>query len=208
MKLFVEIHPVLLARAFLASFLLALVSCGVSTVTIEGSFPTPNISKLPLSVAVYYDQSLQDFAYMEYSETGSEEFNVQSGQSHIALFNAVLPAMFDDVVVIDSLDDAVAAEVDAVFTPLIEEFQLALPTKTKLDVYEVWIKYNMRLVTAEGDYIADWVLTSYGKTPTETFRSTESAINDAAVVALRDLASSFSLSFAQVPEVRDWLAQL
>mgnify|MGYP005721658327 FL=1 len=109
---------------------------------------------------------------------------------------------------IDSPDDAVAAEVDAVFTPLIEEFQLALPMKTKLDVYEVWIKYNMRLATAEGDYIADWVLTSYGKTPTETFRSTEAAINDAAVVALRDLASSFSLSFSQVPEVRDWLAQL
>ena len=185
-----------------------LAGCGVSTVTIEGSFPTPNISKLPLNVAVYYDQSLRDFAYMEYSETGAEEFNVQSGQSHIALFNAVLPAMFDDVVVIDSLDDAVAAEVDAVFTPLIEEFQLALPTKTKLDVYEVWIKYNMRLATAGGDYIADWVLTSYGKTPTETFRSTEAAINDAAVVALRDLASSFSLSFTQVPEVRDWLAQL
>ena len=81
------------------------------------------------------------------------KFNVQSGQSHIALFNAVLPAMFDDVVVIDSLDDAVAAEVDAVFTPLIEEFQLALPMKTKLDVYEVWIKYNMRLATAEGDYM-------------------------------------------------------
>ena len=34
-----------------------LVGCGVSTVTIEGSFPTPNISKLPLNVAVYYDQS-------------------------------------------------------------------------------------------------------------------------------------------------------
>jgi hypothetical protein len=69
----------------------------------------------------------------------------------------------------------------------------------------VWIKYNMRLLTPTGDYIADWVLTSYGKTPTETFRSVEGAINDAAVVALRDLASSFALSFDQVPEVRDWL---
>jgi hypothetical protein len=37
-------------------------------------------------------------------------------------------------------------------------------------------------------------------------RTADAAINDAAVVALRDLASSFSLSFAQVPEVRDWLA--
>jgi hypothetical protein len=192
--------------SFLSVLLLA--SCGVSNVTIEGSFPTPNISKLPLAVAVYYDDALREFAYLEYSETGSEEFNIESGQSHIELFNAVLPAMFEEVVVVESMEAAEARGVDAVFAPLIEEFQLALPTKTKLDVYEVWIKYNMRLVTAEGDYIADWVLTSYGKTPMETFRTTEAAINDAAVVALRDLASSFSLSFTQVPEVRDWLARL
>ena len=191
---------------FLSVLLLA--SCGVSNVTIEGSFPTPNISKLPLTVAVYYDDALREFAYLEYSETGAEEFNIESGQSHIELFNAVLPAMFEEVVVVDSMEAAEGRGVDAVFAPLIEEFQLALPAKTKLDVYEVWIKYNMRLVTAEGDYIADWVLTSYGKTPTETFRTTEAAINDAAVVALRDLASSLSLSFTQVPEVRDWLASL
>ncbi len=198
----------LLTRMGLFLSVLLLASCGVSNVTIEGSFPTPNISKLPLTVAVYYDDALREFAYLEYSETGAEEFNIESGQSHIELFNAVLPAMFEEVVVVDSMEAAEARGVDAVFAPLIEEFQLALPAKTKLDVYEVWIKYNMRLVSAEGDYIADWVLTSYGKTPTETFRTTEAAINDAAVVALRDLASSFSLSFSQVPEVRDWLASL
>ena len=187
---------------------LALSGCGVSNVVIEGSFPTPNINKIPVAVAVYYDDALREFSYLEYSETGQEEFNIESGQSHIELFNAVLPAMFDRVIVVDNLEDARAEGVDAVFAPVIEEFQLALPTKTKLDVYEVWIKYNMRLLTAEGDYIADWILTSYGKTPTETFRSAADGINEAAVVALRDLASSFSLSFGQVPEVRDWLSSL
>ncbi len=201
----------LLVRGKLIGLLFAaalLASCGVSNVTIEGSFPTPNISKLPLSVAVYYDDALREFSYLEYSETGQEEFNIASGQSHIQLFNAILPAMFDSVVVVNSMEEAEAIGVDAVFMPLIEEFQLALPEKTKLDVYEVWVKYNMRLVTANGDYIADWVLTSYGKTPTETFRSVEAGINEAAVVALRDLASSFSLTFSQVPEVNDWLASL
>ena len=187
---------------------LALPGCGVSNVVIEGSFPTPNINKIPVAVAVYYDDALREFSYLEYSETGQEEFNIESGQSHIELFNAVLPAMFDRVIVVDNLEDARAEGVDAVFAPAIEEFQLALPAKTKLDVYEVWIKYNMRLLTAEGDYIADWILTSYGKTPTETFRSAADGINEAAVVALRDLASSFSLSFGQVPEVRDWLSSL
>ena len=187
---------------------ISLSACGVNNVVIQGSFPTPNISPLPLSVAVFYDSALTEFAYIEYSETGTEEYNIASGQSHVELFNAVLPAMFDEVVVVGSLEEAEMLGVDAIFAPLIEEFQLALPSKTKLDVYEVWIKYNMRLMAADGEYIADWVLTSYGKTPTESMRSAESAINDAAVVALRDLASSFSLSFTQVPEVRDWLNAL
>ena len=187
---------------------LSLSGCGFSNVVIEGSFPTPNINKIPVTVAVYYDDAIRGFSYLEYSETGQEEFNIESGRSHMELFNAVLPAMFDRVIVVDNLEDARAEGVDAVFAPAIEEFQLALPAKTKLDVYEVWIKYNMRLLTAEGDYIADWILTSYGKTPTETFRSVADGINEAAVVALRDLASSFSLSFGQVPEVRDWLSSL
>jgi hypothetical protein len=187
---------------------LHLSACGVNNVVIEGSFPTPNINKLPLNVAVLYEPALTEFAYIEYSETGSEEYNIASGQSHIKLFNTVLPAMFDGVVVVDSIEEAKALGVDAIFEPRIDEFQLALPAKTKLDVYEIWIKYNMRLMTADGDYIADWVLTSYGKTPTESLRSAEAAINAAAVVALRDLASSFSLSFTEVPEVKDWLNTL
>lgn len=195
-------------RAFVVLAAISLSACGVNNVVIEGSFPTPNISPLPLSVAVFYDPALTEFAYIEYSETGAEEYNIASGQSHVELFNAVLPAMFDEVVVVGSLEEAEVLGVDAIFAPLIEEFQLALPSKTKLDVYEVWIKYNMRLMAADGEYIADWVLTSYGKTPIESMRSAESAINDAAVVALRDLASSFSLSFTQVPEVRDWLNNL
>ena len=185
-----------------------LISCGVSNLVIQGNFPTPNISKIPLSVAVYYDDALRAFSYMEYSETGREEINIESGESHIRLFNAVLPAMFEEVIEVEGFDDPNVQDVDAVFAPVIEEFQLALPEKTKLEVYEVWIKYNMRILNSRGVSLADWVVTSYGKTPTETFLSVEDGINDAAIVALRDLASSFSLNFTRVPEVQDWLSTL
>ena len=185
-----------------------LISCGVSNLVIQGNFPTPNISKIPLSVAVYYDDALRAFSYMEYSETGREEINIESGESHISLFNAVLPAMFEEVIEVEGFDDPNVQDVDAVFAPVIEEFQLALPEKTKLEVYEVWIKYNMRILNSSGVSLADWVVTSYGKTPTETFLSVEDGINDAAIVALRDLASSFSLNFTRVPEVQDWLSTL
>ena len=196
-----------IARALCASVCaLVLASCGVSKVVIEGSYPSPNVAKLPLTLAVVYDEPLRSFSYIEYSETGAEEFNIASGESHVALFDAVLPAMFQSVVQVASLEDAEALGVDAIFVPAIDEFQLALPYKTKLDVYEVWIRYNLRFLKGNGAPIADWVLTSYGKTPTESMRTADAAINDAAVIALRDLASSFSLRFAQVPEVRDWLA--
>ena len=157
-------------NVLLLLLLFGLSSCGVSNVVIDGSFPTPNIDKMPIAIAVYYDDALRDFAYLEYSETGREEYNIESGKSHVQLFNVVLPAMFDRVVFVDSMEEVPTLGVDAVFAPAIEEFQLALPAKTKLDVFEVWIKYNMRLRTPEGDYMADWVLTSYGKTPTQTFR--------------------------------------
>lgn len=181
-------------------------ACGVSQVEIQGDYPTPNVRPLPLTLAVYYDDALREFNYIEYSETGQEEFDIQSGRSHIELFNAILPAMFERVNFVSSMEEAQASGADAIFMPAIEEFQLALPRKTKLDVYEVWVKYNMRLLSGEGEYIADWVLTAYGKTPQASFRSDEESINEAAIVALRDLGSSFSLSFPEVPEVKEWLA--
>jgi hypothetical protein len=196
------------AAFLILSTLLLLASCGTSNVVIEGNFPTPNINQIPLSLAVYYDEDLRTFSYMEYSETGREEINIESGSSHIQLFDAMLPAMFEKVITVNSMEDPEIETVDAVFVPAIEEFQLALPEKTKLEVYEVWVKYNMRLLSSQGDSLADWVVTSYGKTPIEAFGSKENGINEAAVVALRDLASSFSLNFMQVPEVKEWLSTL
>lgn len=196
------------ARVFIGLAVFSLSACGVSNVVIQGSFPSPNIEPLPLSVVVYYDPALTEFAHIEYSETGTEEYNIAIGQSQVEFFNSVLPAMFDEVVVVDSMEEAIARGGDAIFTPRIEEFQLALPSKTKLGVYEVWIKYNMRLETGEGVPKADWVQTSYGKTPIESLRSVERSINDAAVAGLRDLASSFSLNFGKGTEAELWLKEI
>jgi hypothetical protein len=186
-------------------FVLTLTSCAARTVNVQGSYPRPNIQTIPLTLGVYYGEGLTDYVYTERSDTGDEEYFVQTGQTHQDLFNTVLPAMFQRVVKLDSLDQAAAAGVNAVFIPRINEFQLGIPQKTRLDAYEVWVRYNMRLTTPEGGYIADWVMTAYGKTTTATFSSTERGINDAAVAALRDLASNFSLGFTRVPDVNDWL---
>lgn len=189
------------------SFLLA--SCAANTINISGSYPSPLVRKIPITVGVYYPEELRNFSYIEIDDyTGDDQYIVNSGTTQIELFNTVLPALFENVVMIDSLESrSGTGDVDAIFVPDIEEFQLGLPQKTKLKVYEVWVKYNMRLENPDGEYIADWVMTAYGKSPTESFQSVDAGVQDATIVALRDLAASFTLGFSGIPEVNEWLVQ-
>lgn len=190
----------------LAGVLLA--SCAAQTINISGNYPSPLVRKIPITVGVYYPEELRNFSFIEIDDyTGEDQYIINSGASQIKLFNTVLPALFENVVLLDSLESTQASNLDAVFVPAIEEFQLGLPAKTKLKVYEIWVKYNMRLENGNGDYIADWVMTAYGKSPTETFQSVDAGVQDAAVVALRDLAASFTLGFSGIPEVNDWLKE-
>jgi hypothetical protein len=184
-------------------------ACSVSTITLSGDYPAPLARKLPITVGVYYPDELRNFSYTEIDDdSGDDQYIIQSGASQVQLFDTMLPALFENVVPLDSLDNvAQNTNIDAVFVPAIEEFQLGLPSKTKLDVYEIWLKYNMRLSKANGDYIADWVMTAYGKSPDENFQSVDAGVQDAATVAMRDLAASFTLGFAGVPGVNDWLRE-
>ena len=47
------------------------------------------------------------------------------------------------------------------------------------------MRYRFELVTPDGTPIAEWTMTSYGKTPTAMLQSDQQAVNLAAVMALR-----------------------
>jgi hypothetical protein len=80
-----------------------------------------------------------------------------------------------------------------------------MPYETKGKMFEVWLKYNIKIFDNQQTLIADWILTAYGKTPTAFLQSKEDALNQAMVIALRDLGASMSLRFTQVPEINQWL---
>jgi len=190
--------------------LLLLYGCSnASTITVQGSYPSPLVSKLPLTAGVYYDEAFSAHRFVEINEmNGRDQYIINSGASQVELFNTILPALFNEVVIIEDRSDIENHPgLDVIFMPRIDEFQLGLPEKTRLDVYEVWIKYNMRLANGNGDYIADWVMTAYGKSPRTSFGSARVGVNEAAVIALRDLAASFSLGFRNIPEVNQWLRE-
>lgn len=183
-----------------------LTACSAKIIVLKGPYPAPLVSKLPLTIGVYYNDALQNFTYTEVNiNSGKDQLIIESGQSQRELFQTLLPAVFENVVVLESLDNLPERfpQLDAVFVANIDDFQLGLPEKTRLASYEIWIKYNMRLSEVNGDYIADWVMSAYGKSPGEN--SEKKGINNAASLALRDLAASFSLGLSDVPDIRDWL---
>lgn len=182
----------------------SLLGCS-NNLVVKGNFPTPMVDKLPLVLGVHYDDSLKNYVYVEANED-REEWTINNGAAQVKLFSTILPGMFTAVVEVDEMGPPINHQgADLIFSPLIEQFQYSLPRETRINVYEIWIKYNMRVFTPQGDLVADWIMTAYGKTPTAFIKSKEEALNEAMVVALRDAGASLSIGFGRVPEIRAWL---
>src|SRR5690606_41835243 len=88
---------------------LLLVSCSASTINISGDYPSPLVRKLPITVGVYYPEELRNYSFIEIDDyTGKDQYIINSGESQVELFNTVLPALLENVVLLDSLDDGQA----------------------------------------------------------------------------------------------------
>ena len=134
---------------------------------------------------------------------------VNTGAAQVQAWDTLLAGMFQKVVhvTIQPAPGRSHAAVDAVLVPHVEELQYAIPAQTNVKVYEIWMRYRFELVTTDGSPIAQWTMTSYGKTPTALLQSDQDAVNLAAVMALRDAGANFATSFTRVPAVQDWLRE-
>lgn len=183
---------------------LMLAACQQSmTLKVASEVPAPLMAQLPLSLGVFYDDQLRNYIYEEDSDERSG-WKIDSGASHVALFERILPAMFLEVT--EVADAAAGARVDAVLVPKVAEMQFALPLETKTDFYEAWIKYEMTLQDPQGERIAAWLVTGYGKSSTEFMKSRDKGLNAAVNQALRDAGARFALGFPRVAAVKTWLA--
>ena len=182
---------------------LTLSSCK-STLDVNGNFPTPVINKMPLSIGLVF---MPDFSNYKYLEAGKDrdEWEISLGNAQVKLFNVVLDAMFSEVIQAQNINLQTRSPVDLFLQPELDSFQYNMPYETKGKMFEVWLKYNIKIFDNQQTLIADWVLTAYGKTPTAFLQSKEDALNQAMIIALRDLGASLSLRFNRVPEVNQWL---
>jgi hypothetical protein len=200
--------------------LLLLAACNSREVIVEGTFPTPLVDPVPVSVGVLFTQEFKAHELVD-DATGRGEvsWRVSTGTAQVEFWSTLFPAFFQNVVFIESYEDLQAYDVDAVLIPQVDDVQYAIPLYTNVKVYEIWMRYNLALVEPEQiideenatisldnmQPFAEWPLTAYGKTPTAFMQSDIDAVNLAAVMALRDAGANFITSFLRVPGVMDWI---
>lgn len=196
-------HKLMSYRWITSLALLSLLSGCASSLTVKGDFPIPVVNRMPISMGLNYGENFKNFTYQEQNKNRSE-WTISTGDAQVDVFSKVLGSMFRDVSEVSGTQNV---GTDLVLTPVVEDFQYTLPKETKVKMYEVWLKYNIQVHDAQGQLIADWILTSYGKSPAEFIKTDENALNDALVMALRDAGARLAIGFIRVPEIRSWLQQ-
>lgn len=186
---------------------LTLVGCSGAKVQMEGEIPTPLVNRLPLQIGLYLEPALVQYVFEEKIDKYGD-WRIDVGPIQAKLFKQITNAMFIEAPLVESVTPTGLA-LDAVLAPSIVDFQISIPSQTRSEFYEVWIKYLMRLYDPQGTLIAEWPLTAYGKANRGDFGALESSdgpgIQHATMTALRDAGAFLALRFTSVPEVRAWL---
>ena len=177
-----------LTRIALTGMLVGLLGgCG-STVTMETpTIPVPLIEKIPASIGLRMPAEFDHFVHDE-EIIGREQWTIDLGNSNAALFKQLFGFMFNKVTVLTSTDDPQSFPIDALLEPMIDAFEFSVPNQSKTEAFAVWIRYRIKVFDYNGDEVADWPVSAYGKSQTASVSGSE-ALERAAILAMRDAAA-------------------
>lgn len=164
-----------------------LAGCGSNVVLDAPTIPVPLTNKIPASIGLKMPNDFYDFVHEE-EIIGREEWSIDLGHSNAALFEQLFGHMFDKVTILREGDDPAQFPIDALIEPSIDAFEFSVPNQSKTEAFAVWIRYRLKVFNDEGDQIANWPVSAYGKSETASVSGTQ-ALQRAAVLAMRDAAA-------------------
>ena len=181
----------------------ALAACaGTKRLNVDASrFPIPVMQKQALNLGIHLDEALISYVHTETIEKKGT-WEVSLGPAQTTLFSNLAVGVFEQHELIQSDH---AAHLDAVLKPSIHEVQFSLPSQTRSDYYEVWIRYGFKLFDPQGGLVDEWKLPAYGKANKNNFGSKSVGLQEAALAACRDAMAFFSINFAKEPAIIKWL---
>jgi len=181
--------------------LVLLAGCTSSNVRVEQEFPAMVAEPRDMKAVL-----VMDYDFRNYQAWPNPKTSIQLGAAQVDSLSKAFSGLFAQVKVVSSKEQA-GTDTDLVIIPSVREVQLSTPSESHLNVYEVWIKYNLDIETADGVPIDSWFLPAYGKTPYSYLLSRSKAIEEATVMALRDAGAKLMLDFFRIPEIHGWMQQ-
>jgi len=177
-----------LGTALTGMLVLSLLSgCG-STVTLDApTIPAPLIEKISASVGLRMPAEFDNYVHDE-DIIGREHWTINLGNSNAALFRQLFQHMFDSVTIVSSTDDPSKLPIDVLIEPSIDAFEFSVPNQSKTESFAVWIRYRIKVFDHLGAEVANWPVSAYGKSQTESISGTQ-ALQRAAILAMRDAAA-------------------
>ncbi len=190
----------LFATAF-AAVLVGLSGCGPVQLVASSRIPTPLIVKLPVTVALFMPQQFAQYVHKE--ERWGTDWNIDIGKAQSDAMSQLVNAMFDRVVVVDSLaaGGALGSEVSAILEPSVEEYAFVTPRDAGSPFFAVSIKYRLNVYTPDGKLADSWGFTGYGTSPAGGLSNTE-PLQNATALAMRDAGAKLVVEFRDQPVVR------
>lgn len=182
--------------------LVILSGCSSSaSVQLTSEFPQVLAEPKALSAAVVFEPS-----FATYIAEPNAKTVIDIGAAQVRLLRNAFAGLFSKLEFVASREE-VTTDNAMVIIPSVREVQVSTPSDNYLNVFEVWIKYNLDLETTEGESIDSWFMPAYGKTPDAFMASKSAAIEEASIIALRDAGAKLMLDFYRIPAVNNWAAE-
>ncbi|HEY8539630.1 MAG TPA: hypothetical protein VIL28_12245 [Steroidobacteraceae bacterium] len=182
---------------------LAVSGCGSVTLVATANIPQPLITKVPMTVALYVPEEFASYVHKE--ERWSTDWNIDLGKAQTEGITRLVNAMFERVVLVDSLNAATQVEgVSAILEPSVEEYAFVTPRDAGTPFFAVSIKYRVNVYLPDGRLADSWGFTGYGTAPSQGL-SSSAPLAHATALALRDAGAKLAVEFREQAVVRSLL---
>ncbi|MEM9690148.1 MAG: hypothetical protein AAF917_11790 [Pseudomonadota bacterium] len=167
---------------------LTLSACGASVELDSPTFPTPLVEPIDMHVGLRLSDDMYDFWYEE-DVLGKETWSVDMGDANAMMFKQLFGHMFTQVTHLEEDDNPADWPIDALVETNIDKFEFSVPQQTGNDAYAIWIRYRLKVYDPAGDVIGNWAVSAYGKSEKGGIGSGDNAMENAALLAMRDAAA-------------------
>jgi hypothetical protein len=185
----------------LASTMFMLSGCGSVSLVASTNIPTPLVAKVPVTVALHVPKEFA--AYVHKEERWSTDWNVDLGKAQADGITRLMTAMFDRVIVVESVNAGAQAggDVKAILEPSVEEYAFVTPRDAGSPFFAVSIKYRVNVYSPDGRLADSWGFTGYGTSPSSGL-SSSTPLATATALALRDAGAKLAVEFREQAIVR------